>query len=93
MLVDPRRHKVREDNDDNLPFTQKRGSAVETTSSQSTSSRSTATSSERKEGDFPVTESIARRTIALPFYNQMTQDEVRYVAEVLGELVASVGKV
>ena len=46
-----------------------------------------------REGDFPVTESIARRTIALPFYNRLTYDEVRHVAEVLGELVASVGKV
>jgi len=39
-----------------------------------------------KEGDFPVTESIAERTIALPFHNRLTQDEVRHVAEVLGEL-------
>ena len=46
-----------------------------------------------KEGDFPVTESIARRTIALPFYNRLSQDDVQYVAGVLGELVASVGKV
>jgi len=46
-----------------------------------------------KEGDFPITESIAQRTIALPFHNRLTQNEVRYVAEVLGELVASVGKV
>ncbi len=41
-----------------------------------------------KEGDFPITESIAQRTIALPFYNRLSQDEVRYIAEVLGELVA-----
>ena len=46
-----------------------------------------------KEGDFPVTESIAQRTVALPFYNRLSQDDVQYVAGVLGELVASVGKV
>ena len=46
-----------------------------------------------KEGDFPVTESVAERTIALPFYNQMTQNEVQTVVEALRDLVTSVGKV
>ena len=36
-----------------------------------------------KEGDFPVTESIAARTIALPFYNRLSKREVEYVLESL----------
>jgi perosamine synthetase len=46
-----------------------------------------------KEGDFPVTESVAQRTFALPFFNRMTQNEVQTVVEALRELVTSVGKV
>lgn len=34
-------------------------------------------------GDFPVAESVSRRTIALPFYNHLTQDEVAIVSGVL----------
>jgi perosamine synthetase len=37
-----------------------------------------------KEGDFPVTESIAARTIALPFHNRLSKREVEYV---VGSLV------
>lgn len=36
-----------------------------------------------KEGDFPVTEAIAARTIALPFYNKLSKREVEYVVESL----------
>jgi len=36
-----------------------------------------------KPGDFPVAESASRRTIALPFYNHLTQDEVVVVCGVL----------
>ena len=36
-----------------------------------------------KEGDFPVTESICQRTIALPFYNNLTDDDIRLVCETL----------
>ena len=32
-----------------------------------------------KEGDFPVTESVCARTIALPFYNNLSKDEVAIV--------------
>jgi perosamine synthetase len=46
-----------------------------------------------KEGDFPVTESVAARTIALPFFNRMTENEVQTVVEALRDLVTSVGKV
>lgn len=34
-------------------------------------------------GDFPIAESVSRRTIALPFYNRLTQDEVAIVCGVL----------
>jgi len=40
-----------------------------------------------KEGDFPVTESIAARTLALPFYNKLTEGEVDYVVENLAEVM------
>lgn len=38
-----------------------------------------------KKGDFPVTESVAERTIALPFYNNLTKDEVALVCKTLKE--------
>jgi len=40
-----------------------------------------------KEGDFPITEQTASRTIALPFYNNLTEGEVDYVVESLAEIV------
>jgi len=40
-----------------------------------------------KEGDFPVTESVAARTIALPFYNRLEKGQVEYVVDVLNDLV------
>ena len=36
-----------------------------------------------KKGDFPVTESVSQRTIALPFYNNLIQDEVAIVCKTL----------
>ena len=38
-----------------------------------------------KEGDFPVTESVAARTIALPFYNELSEEQV-------DEVVASLAR-
>lgn len=38
-------------------------------------------------GDFPVTEHIADRTIALPFYNSLTEAEIDYVASTLTQLL------
>ena len=38
-----------------------------------------------KKGDFPVTESVAERTIALPFYNNLTKDDVAMVCKTLKE--------
>ena len=38
-------------------------------------------------GDFPVTERVATSTLALPFSSRLTDDEVGYVADVLGDVV------
>ena len=35
------------------------------------------------EGDFPIAESVSARTIALPFHNNLTQDEVAIVCGAL----------
>jgi len=40
-----------------------------------------------KEGDFPITESVAARTIALPFYNRLEKRQVEYVVDVLADVV------
>ncbi|NLG80195.1 MAG: hypothetical protein GX492_10330 [Firmicutes bacterium] len=36
-----------------------------------------------KEGDFPVTEFAGRTSIAIPFHNHLTAEEIDYVAGVL----------
>ncbi|MFA6142677.1 MAG: DegT/DnrJ/EryC1/StrS family aminotransferase [Candidatus Omnitrophota bacterium] len=36
-----------------------------------------------KKGDFPITESVADRVIALPFYNHLTNEAIRYVCRAL----------
>ncbi len=36
-----------------------------------------------RRGDFPITESVSERTIALPFHNHLTQDEVAIVCGTL----------
>jgi perosamine synthetase len=35
----------------------------------------------------PVTESISRRTLALPFFNRLTEEEMEQVAEALRESI------
>jgi len=45
-----------------------------------------------KEGDFPVTEAVSKSTVALPFYNNMTQDEVSLVCNTLKEVLDSVSR-
>lgn len=40
-----------------------------------------------REGDFPVTEAVAARTIALPFYNSLREEEIDYVVSRLKELL------
>jgi len=39
------------------------------------------------EGDFPVTESVSARTIALPFYNNLTRDDVAAVCKTLKKVL------
>jgi perosamine synthetase len=40
-----------------------------------------------KPGDFPITESISDRTIALPFYNDLTKDQIAIVCKTLKEVL------
>lgn len=42
-----------------------------------------------KRGDFPITEFVSERTVALPFYNNLGEKEVSYVVENLKELLKS----
>ncbi len=42
------------------------------------------------EGDFPVTEFVSERTIALPFYTEITEKEISYVVYALKESIRSV---
>lgn len=41
-----------------------------------------------KEGDFPVTEKVAASTIALPFFNDLQEEQIDYVVSVLSEGLA-----
>ncbi len=38
-----------------------------------------------KEGDFPVTEDVTGRTIALPFFNNLQEEQIDYIVEKLRE--------
>lgn len=40
-----------------------------------------------KEGDFPVTEAVSARTVALPFHNDLTEAEVDFVVDTFKELL------
>jgi len=40
-----------------------------------------------KPGDFPITESVSSSTIALPFYNNLTKDEVAIVCQTLKKVL------
>lgn len=43
-----------------------------------------------QEGDFPITEDVARRTLALPFSSNLEEDAVEYVCRTLAEALARV---
>ncbi len=43
-----------------------------------------------KQGDFPVTESVSKRTIALPFYNNLTEDQVQTVCRILKKYLGKI---
>jgi len=40
-----------------------------------------------KRGDFPITEGISSRTIALPFHNNLTEEEIEYVVSNLDDIL------
>jgi perosamine synthetase len=40
-----------------------------------------------REGEFPVCEDVAARSIALPFFPEQTEGQVERVASTLGEVV------
>lgn len=40
------------------------------------------------EGDFPITESVAKTTLALPFFSNMTDEQIDYVVKTLKEGIA-----
>ncbi len=42
-----------------------------------------------REGDFPVTERVARSTLALPFHSNMSEGDVHYVAACLGKAITA----
>ncbi|MFC1870785.1 DegT/DnrJ/EryC1/StrS family aminotransferase [Chloroflexota bacterium] len=41
-----------------------------------------------KKGDFPTTEHISERTIALPFYNSLSEPEVNFVVQTFKEIMS-----
>jgi perosamine synthetase len=43
-----------------------------------------------REGDYPVTESVAKRVLALPFYGGMPEEQVEYVCRNLCSLVTAI---
>lgn len=46
-----------------------------------------------KEGDFPVTEDVSGRTIALPFFSNLKEEQIDYVVEKLKCGLANAGKI
>jgi perosamine synthetase len=46
-----------------------------------------------RSGDFPVTERVADRTLALPFYNRLTQEDIEIVCQTLANALDSVHRV
>ena len=44
-----------------------------------------------RRGQFPVTERVADRTVALPFFSNLTEQQVRRVADVLTEAIGKLG--
>lgn len=44
-----------------------------------------------KEGDFPITEKVSGLTIAMPFYNNLTEEEVDYICNSLKDIIIKIG--
>jgi len=45
-----------------------------------------------KKGDFPITEQISDSTIALPFYNNLTEKEIDYICDNLKDILKTYNK-
>jgi perosamine synthetase len=43
-----------------------------------------------KEGDFPTTEYVSDRTIALPFYNNLTEEAIDYIVDNLKDILKAI---
>jgi len=43
-----------------------------------------------RSGDFPVTEAISQRTIALPFYNRLKKQEINYIVTNLKDTISKI---
>lgn len=43
-----------------------------------------------REGDFPIAESVAKRTLALPFYNNLTESEISFVIKNLKSCILKI---
>ncbi|MDP2650481.1 MAG: DegT/DnrJ/EryC1/StrS family aminotransferase [bacterium] len=43
-----------------------------------------------KEGDFPITERVGARTVALPFHNNLTEEEINYVCNSLEQILKEI---
>jgi len=43
-----------------------------------------------KEGDFPITEDTAKRTLALPFFSDLSEKEIDFVVKNLKEAVETI---
>lgn len=43
-----------------------------------------------REGDFPISENIAKRTIALPFFNDLSEKDINFVVENLKDALKNV---
>ena len=40
-----------------------------------------------KEGDYPIAENVGKRTLALPFFNNITQEEIEHVVSALKSII------
>lgn len=45
-----------------------------------------------KEGDFPVSEGISKSILALPFFIEITKEQIKYVVEKVGEAISIASK-
>lgn len=43
-----------------------------------------------KKGDFPITESVSERSIALPFYNNLREKEINYIVDNLTDILKKI---